>query len=154
MRIGNGVSMEEKIRKSLRRLKQPIKEFERLKKKLDELEFKLEKFSAKVKRVKIQGSTREKIEKLTGVSKSNRPERQMCLGCLYKTPTRGLRVCPFCDLVFDGKGWDGIELHWRARHEHIMTYAKFWDSLCTAHRGLGPNPPKRARAPKPTRRVR
>ncbi|MEY2428512.1 MAG: hypothetical protein QOJ40_1397 [Verrucomicrobiota bacterium] len=67
--------------------------------------------------------------------KGNQPNQQECLGCQFKTPTKGLRVCPLCEEKFRGKDWAGIEGHWRARHEHIMSFEKFWDSLCPAHRG-------------------
>jgi hypothetical protein len=36
------------------------------------------------------------------------------------------KVCPECDHVFQGNGWDGIDAHWRARHERIMPYEKAW----------------------------
>jgi hypothetical protein len=58
-----------------------------------------------------------------------------CLGCARQTPTQGPRICPLCGLMFSGNGWDGIDGHWRARHEHVMPYETFWHSLCPAHRG-------------------
>jgi len=36
--------------------------------------------------------------------------------------------------VFKGKGWDGIDAHWRAKHEDVMSYEEFWDSLCDEHK--------------------
>ena len=36
------------------------------------------------------------------------------------------KVCPQCGHVFQGNGWDGIDAHWRAKHEGIMPYAKAW----------------------------
>lgn len=36
------------------------------------------------------------------------------------------RVCPECGHLFRGSGWDGIDSHWRARHESIMPYAEAW----------------------------
>ena len=135
MRVANDVNPEEEIRKSLQRIKQPIKESERLKKKFNKLELKLEKLNAKRDRFKAAGSARKKIKKLKGAPKSNETNQQECLGCLYKTPKKGLRVCPLCEHAFDGDGWEGGDLHWRARHEHIMPYWRFWDSLCPAHRG-------------------
>ena len=39
-----------------------------------------------------------------------------------KTP----KVCPVCGHVFQGNGWDGIDGHWRSKHEHIMAYATAW----------------------------
>lgn len=48
----------------------------------------------------------------------------------------GRRECPFCDHVFQGNGWDGIDAHWRSKHERQgTTYEDFWESLCPAHRG-------------------
>jgi hypothetical protein len=35
-------------------------------------------------------------------------------------------VCPECGHRFKGNGFDGIDAHWRARHETIMHYAKAW----------------------------
>ena len=35
-------------------------------------------------------------------------------------------VCPECDHKFKGNGFDGIDAHWRARHEHIMPYKEAW----------------------------
>lgn len=36
------------------------------------------------------------------------------------------KACPECGHVFQGNGWDGIDAHWRAKHEHIMPYAQAW----------------------------
>lgn len=42
-----------------------------------------------------------------------------CYCCKCETPTSGPRVCPECGHVFQGKGWDGIDAHWRAKkHQH------------------------------------
>jgi hypothetical protein len=35
-------------------------------------------------------------------------------------------ICPECEYQFKGSGFDGIDAHWRARHEHIMPYAQAW----------------------------
>jgi len=35
-------------------------------------------------------------------------------------------VCPECDHPFRGKGFDGIDAHWRAKHEHIIPYSEAW----------------------------
>jgi hypothetical protein len=35
-------------------------------------------------------------------------------------------VCPECGHRFKGKGFDGIDAHWRAKHEAIMPYAQAW----------------------------
>ena len=78
-------------------------------------------------------------------------QEQQCLGCRYNTPTHGPRICPLCGHVFQGKGWDGIDAHWRAKHENILRYEAFWASLCDAHRvnkwhviGIDPAPTKPA----------
>ena len=47
---------------------------------------------------------------------------------------------PVCDKVFQGGGWDGIDAHWRSRHERQGT----------AYRRLRPppvSPPKRQSHP-------
>jgi len=66
-----------------------------------------------------------------------------CLCCRHHVPTEGRRICPIpgCERVFRGNGWDGIDAHWRARHENIMCYEEFWASLCERHRlnKLSPN---------------
>jgi len=36
------------------------------------------------------------------------------------------KVCPECGHFFQGNGWDGIDAHWRARHDHVMPYAEAW----------------------------
>ena len=47
------------------------------------------------------------------------------------------RQCPECAQVFRGRGWSGIESHWRAEHSDVMAYEDFLASLCPAHRGGG-----------------
>lgn len=45
------------------------------------------------------------------------------------------RECPFCDHIFRGNGWDGIDAHWRSRHEQEGgPYEEFWTLLCPYHR--------------------
>ena len=36
------------------------------------------------------------------------------------------KKCPECGHVFQGNGWDGIDAHWRSKHEHIMPYKQAW----------------------------
>ena len=57
-----------------------------------------------------------------------------CRACLEGLPRTGARRCPECGHRFGGRGWDGIETHWRLRHPR-KSYARFWGSLCDAHRG-------------------
>ena len=39
------------------------------------------------------------------------------------------KVCPECGHVFQGNGWDGIDAHWRSKHEDIMPYEEAWPLL-------------------------
>ncbi len=57
-----------------------------------------------------------------------------CLACREGTPRRGHAQCPACGHVFRGRGWDGIDAHWKAHHLALMTYEEFFSSLCPAHR--------------------
>jgi len=61
-------------------------------------------------------------------------ENQKCLCCKGGMPKKRPRRCPVCDHVFQGKGWSGIDAHWRAKHENITSYKKFWTSLCEEHK--------------------
>lgn len=58
-----------------------------------------------------------------------------CACCKRSVPYELPRVCPECGYVFKGNGWDGIDAHWRSRHESVMRYEHFWESLCHRHRG-------------------
>jgi len=57
-----------------------------------------------------------------------------CLGCNKKITTNRPRYCPICDHTFQGNGWDGIDAHWRPKHEKVMPYEEFWKSLCAKHK--------------------
>ena len=35
-------------------------------------------------------------------------------------------VCPECGHRFSGNGFDGIDAHWRSKHEHLMPYHMAW----------------------------
>jgi hypothetical protein len=35
-------------------------------------------------------------------------------------------ICPECGHLFRGNGFDGIDAHWRAKHEHLMPYRMAW----------------------------
>ncbi len=39
------------------------------------------------------------------------------------------KECPECGHVFQGNGWDGIDAHWRSKHENIMPYEDAWPML-------------------------
>lgn len=45
------------------------------------------------------------------------------------TASRNAKVCPECGHVFQGNGWDGIDAHWRAKHERVMPYSEAWPLL-------------------------
>ncbi len=36
------------------------------------------------------------------------------------------KICPECGHVFSTHGWDGIDAHWRANHENVMSYENAW----------------------------
>ena len=40
-----------------------------------------------------------------------------------------VKICPVCGYRFKGRGWDGIDAHWRARHEAILPYERAWPLL-------------------------
>jgi hypothetical protein len=61
-----------------------------------------------------------------------------CAGCEAGTPTRGARVCPACGHQFRGNGWDGIDAHWRSKHESSQPYEEFFSTLCSEHRETRP----------------
>ena len=69
--------------------------------------------------------------------RSAREDEEMCLCCDRNQPAGEPRVCPIleCSHEFQGNGWDGLDAHWRAHHEGVMTYEEFRNSLCEAHRG-------------------
>jgi hypothetical protein len=43
-----------------------------------------------------------------------------------KKKTKSPQVCPECQHVFQGNGWDGIDAHWKAKHENVMPYKEAW----------------------------
>ncbi len=46
------------------------------------------------------------------------------------------RICPECDHVFRGHGWDGIDAHWKAKHDRASArYAEVWAGIggCPRH---------------------
>ena len=63
-----------------------------------------------------------------------------CLCCQKELPKSTPRICPICDHIFKGNGWDGIDAHWKANHLDIMPYDDFWNSLCEGHGGAAPEP--------------
>lgn len=51
-------------------------------------------------------------------------------------PTDGPRICPLCDQVFGGSGWDGIDGHYKSKHEKLTeeSYASWFGRMCPSHR--------------------
>jgi hypothetical protein len=47
------------------------------------------------------------------------------------------KACPECGQIFKGRGFDGIDAHWRAKHEAVMPYALAWP-LVKSGRYLSP----------------
>jgi len=51
------------------------------------------------------------------------------------------RECPACNHVFQGRGWDGVDAHWRAEHEKALNipYDDFWRGImgCVRHWSVG-----------------
>jgi hypothetical protein len=65
-----------------------------------------------------------------------------CAWCeLERTSSRRLkpgqpRECPACDHVFKGNGWDGVDAHWKAKHQSdSRSYEQFWHGIadCALH---------------------
>ena len=59
--------------------------------------------------------------------------KNSCRCCTAGQSTDDPRTCPECGHVFQGNGWDGIDAHWRAKHELIVSYEDFWGGLCDLH---------------------
>lgn len=38
-------------------------------------------------------------------------------------------VCPECGHEFKGGTWSGIDAHWKAKHNHIMSYEEAWPMI-------------------------
>jgi pyruvate dehydrogenase complex dehydrogenase (E1) component len=39
------------------------------------------------------------------------------------------KVCPECGHIFKGNGWDGVDAHWKSKHEAVMPYEDAWPLL-------------------------
>jgi hypothetical protein len=58
-----------------------------------------------------------------------------CRCCERKVKPGKPRQCPECGRIFKGKSWEGIDAHWKAKHEDVMSYQDFLQGLCPDHRG-------------------
>jgi hypothetical protein len=65
------------------------------------------------------------------------PKPLACPSCRKGIPANWPCQCPECAQVFKGRGWEGIDAHWKSHHADIMSYESFLASLCPAHRGAG-----------------
>ena len=56
-----------------------------------------------------------------------------CWGQPFERP----RVCPLCGHIFAGKGWDGIDAHYKSKHgrDTGIEYEQWWFSICPGHTG-------------------
>jgi predicted amidophosphoribosyltransferase len=45
----------------------------------------------------------------------------MCRCCEKNVPVDRPRICPKCRHELKGNGWDGIDAHWKSKHEDVMT---------------------------------
>ena len=59
--------------------------------------------------------------------------KQRCLCCEKGQAMARPRLCPLCGHTFKGKSWEGIDAHWRSKHEVLIKYEDFWSSLCEGH---------------------
>ncbi len=51
-------------------------------------------------------------------------DKEAVADATWKALTR--KVCPECGHVFSKHGWDGIDAHWRAHHEEVISYENAW----------------------------
>ena len=59
------------------------------------------------------------------VSDFKRISQQVWPGLHHEGETSN-RVCPECGHQFKGNGFDGIDAHWRSKHEDTMPYREAW----------------------------
>lgn len=48
-----------------------------------------------------------------------------------KAEKSNAKVCPECGHTFQGNGWDGIDAHWKSKHDSVMPYEKAWPLIKT-----------------------
>lgn len=58
-----------------------------------------------------------------------------CCPCWEKN-IKNSRKCPICGHIFQGNGWDGIDAHYRAKHEKKDNepYEIWWGRMCDEHK--------------------
>jgi hypothetical protein len=58
---------------------------------------------------------------------SPKPKASVNHGSKPTVPSEaGVKICPECHREFRGKGWEGIDAHWKAKHEHLLPYEEAW----------------------------
>lgn len=67
-----------------------------------------------------------KSGELESASVKHAPKQEMDLVLSINDATATNKVCPECGHEFMGKGWGGIDAHWRRFHEDVMTYSQAW----------------------------
>jgi hypothetical protein len=63
------------------------------------------------------------------VGNPSTPERARLQAAMKDQSGTTGNVCPECGHQFKGSGFDGIDAHWRAKHEAIMPYREAWPLL-------------------------
>ncbi|MDR3772023.1 MAG: hypothetical protein P4L26_01675 [Terracidiphilus sp.] len=53
-----------------------------------------------------------------------------------QTPEAARKLCPVCGYRFKGRGWDGIDAHWRSKHEATMPYERAWPLIRSGRYGF------------------
>jgi hypothetical protein len=49
------------------------------------------------------------------------------------------RKCPICGQIFNGKGWEGIDEHYKKKHKEVNAqepYEMWWSRMCEEHRAM------------------
>jgi len=57
-----------------------------------------------------------------------------CLCCAKGIPFAEKKSCPLCGHSLMGRGWWGVDFHWKIRHELELPFDTFWTGLCELHR--------------------
>jgi hypothetical protein len=92
-------------------------------------------FSAVLERLSLGGKSRDRgalgIAEFKAIARRVWPESK-------PVKERIVHMCPECQHQFLGKGFDGIDAHWRSKHEEIMPYSEAWPLIKSgSYRSLG-----------------
>ncbi|MBP1804680.1 hypothetical protein [Rubellimicrobium aerolatum] len=75
------------------------------------------------------GSQAEKFAALAREVEAEEDEQKFDEALRRMTEKPTAKVCPECGHVFRGNGWDGIDAHWKSKHEAVMPYEEAWPLL-------------------------